>query len=119
MVLDAVNVGMLSMNRAGEDAVQKGVMEFVSRYGLLGFMTALPTTPQFMDYEAAYLPTNHFIKEESMSTDDYTALFFPFQKLDISKKGKESRWGVKMCIRDSSIYVHWPHFFRQFRAVKI
>lgn len=94
MVLDAVNVGMLSMNRAGEDAVRKGVMEFVSRYGLLGFMTALPTTPQFMDYEAAYFPTNHFIREESLPTGEYTALFFPFKKLDISKKGKESQWSV-------------------------
>lgn len=92
MVLDALNVGMLAMNRAGEDAVQRGVMDFVSRYGLLGFMTALPTTPQFMDYEAVYLPTNHFIKEESMSTDEYTALFYPFQKLDMNKRGKESRW---------------------------
>lgn len=90
MVLDALNVGMLSMNRAGEDAVQKGVMDFVSRYVLLGFMTALPTMPQFMDYEAVYLPTNHSIKEESLSTDEYIALFYPFQKLDVTKQGRES-----------------------------
>ena len=32
-------------------------------------MTALPTTPSFMDYEAVYLPKNHFIKEESMETE--------------------------------------------------
>ena len=29
-------------------------------------MTALPTTPSFMDYEAVYLPKNHFIKAETM-----------------------------------------------------
>ena len=28
--------------------------------GLLGLMTALPTTPSFMDYEAVYLPKNRF-----------------------------------------------------------
>lgn len=94
MVLDAVNVGMLSMNQVGEDEIKHGVMDFVSHYGLLGFMTALPTTPGFMDYEAVYLPTNHFIKKESMHTDEYTSLFFPFEKLYISKKGKESSWNV-------------------------
>ena len=36
--------------------MEKAVMEFVTRYGLLGLMTALPTTPSFMDYEAVYLP---------------------------------------------------------------
>ena len=41
-------------------------------------LTALPTTPCFMDYEAVYLPKNHFIKSESMKADEYTALFFPF-----------------------------------------
>ncbi len=42
--------------------MEKAVQEFVTRYGLLGLMTALPTTPSFMDYEAVYLPKNHFIK---------------------------------------------------------
>ena len=45
MVLDALNVGMLQMNRAGADKVKAAVLDFVSKYGLLGFMTALPTTP--------------------------------------------------------------------------
>ena len=63
MVLDALNVGALQMNRRGESEVRDAVMAFVSRYGLLGFLTALPTTPSFMDYEAVYLPKNHFIRE--------------------------------------------------------
>ena len=72
IVLDALNVGMLMMGRKPEAEVEKAVMEFVTRYGLLGLMTALPTTPSFMDYEAVYLPKNHFIKEESMATDKST-----------------------------------------------
>ena len=55
-MLDALNVGMLMMGRKPEAEVEKAVMEFVTRYGLLGLMTALPTTPTFMDYEAVYLP---------------------------------------------------------------
>ena len=65
-----------------------------TKYGLLGLMTALPTTPSFMDYEAVYLPKNHFIKAETMETEDYLALFYPFDKLDVVKKGVESDWTV-------------------------
>lgn len=84
-ILDALNVGALQMNRKSGNEVRDAVMEFVGRYGLLGFLTALPTTPSFMDYEAVYLPKNHFIREESMTTQDYLTLFFPFEKLDIQK----------------------------------
>ena len=94
IVLDALNVGMLMMGRKPEAEVEKAVMEFITRYGLLGLMTALPTTPSFMDYEAVYLPKNHFIKEESMATDQYLSLFYPFDQLDLVKKGIESTWNV-------------------------
>ena len=94
MVLDALNVGILMMGRRPEDEVEKAVQEFVTRYGLLGLMTALPTTPSFMDYEAVYLPKNHFIKAETMETEEYLALFYPFDKLDVVKKGVESDWTV-------------------------
>ena len=95
IVLDALNVGMLMMGRKPEAEVEKAVMEFITRYGLLGLMTALPTTPSFMDYEAVYLPKNHFIKEETMSTEKYLALFFPFDKLDVIKRGIESMWNIQ------------------------
>jgi hypothetical protein len=94
MVLDALNTGMLQMNRAGIDAVRAAAMDFISKYGLLGFMTALPTTPQFMDYDAAYLPINHFIKDESMPVTDYTMLFFPFDKPDFYKDKDLTRWNI-------------------------
>ena len=80
MVLAALNVGMLMMNRSPEDEVEKAILVFVTHYGLLGLMTALPTTPSFMDYEAVYLPKNHFIKEESMETEDYLALTMTFME---------------------------------------
>src|SRR5699024_9317261 len=95
IVLDALNVGMLMMGRKPEAEVEKAIMEFVTRYGLLGLMTALPTTPTFMDYEAVYLPKNHFIKEETMSTKDYLHLFFPFHNPDVVKRGVESMWNIQ------------------------
>ena len=94
MVLEALNVGMLCMNKADEQTIQAAAMDFVSHYGLLGLITALPTTPTFMDYEAVYLPSNHFIKDEAMDTDKYLSHFLPFDKLELRKKGKESKWDI-------------------------
>lgn len=79
LVVDALNVGMLCMGRKSEAVIEQAVLEFVHQYGLLGLMTALPTTPSFMEYEAVYLPKNRFIKAESMLTEAFLSLFYPFE----------------------------------------
>ena len=94
IVLDAINIGRMESQGKTPQEIQRAIGQFAVKYGLLGLMTALPTTPTFMDYEAVYLPKNHFIKEESMETEDYLALFYPFDKLDVVKKGVESSWNV-------------------------
>lgn len=50
IVLAALTVGMMCVNKEPEDKIQTAVMDFVSNYGLLGIMTAITTTPRFMDY---------------------------------------------------------------------
>lgn len=95
MVLDAITIGRMGMAKKEDAKIQDAIKEFVTNYGLLGFLTALPTTPKFMDYEAVYLPKNHFIKKEVMSTKDYLALFFPFEKLDLRKRGTSTVWSVE------------------------
>jgi hypothetical protein len=57
-------------------------------------MTAIPTTPEFMVYDAVYLPKNHYLREETMHTKDYLSLFFPFAKPDIYKDKEKSQWNV-------------------------
>ena len=94
LVVDALNVGRLAMRQGGEKKLQQAVMEFVTKNGLLGFMTALPTTPDFIDYDAVYLPKNHFIKEETLSTQDYLSYFFPFHKPDIYKDKISAQWNI-------------------------
>lgn len=94
LVLDALNVGLLSMGRKSEEVIRQGVMDFAQKYGLLGFMTALPTTPQFMDYEAVYIPKNQYLRKETMPTEKYLDLFYPFDQLDLVKKGIESNWNI-------------------------
>lgn len=96
LVLDAVNVGRLAMKQDVEErTLRDAVLDFVSQYGLLGFMTALPTTPRFIDYDAVYLPKNHFLKEESMATLAYLDIFFPFKKLDFHKGEEKIEWNVR------------------------
>ena len=95
ITLDALKVGMKCMNRQPTARKREAVTGFVNKYGLLGLMTALPTTPHFMNYEAVYLFRNHFIEQETMSTEDYLSNFFPFGKLDIEKKGTEYEWNIK------------------------
>ena len=95
MVLKAVNLRLMCMDKNNtQECLQNAIMDFVTGYGLLGFMTALPTTPDFVTYHAVYLPKNHFIKEESMTTEKYLSYFFPFDKIDFVKKGMESSWST-------------------------
>ena len=94
MVIDALNVGRLAMKQNVDDRLKDAILEFVTNYGLLGFMTALPTTPQFMDYESVYLPKNHFLKEETMSARDYVDIFFPFHRPDFHKDTRTAQWNV-------------------------
>ena len=96
LVLDALYIGRLGMKQEQDDTeIQAEIKAFAEKYGLFGLMTALPTTPSFIDYEAVYLPKNRFIKKETMSTEDYLNLFFPFDKLDIVKRSVESLWNIE------------------------
>ena len=96
LVLDALYIGRLGMKEDQDDTeIQAEIKAFAEKYGLFGLMTALPTTPSFMDYEAVYLPKNRFIKKETMTTEDYLNLFFPFDKLDVVKRNVESLWNIE------------------------
>lgn len=96
MVIDALNVGLTCMSsESTEKDKAAAILDFVHEYGLLGLMTSLPTTPKFMDYEKVYLMKNQYIKDESMSTEDYLKIFFPFEMPDIIKDGTNTRWDIQ------------------------
>ena len=88
MVVDALNIGLRCMTgEPDENRIAAEICVFAEKYGLLGFMTALPTTPEFMNYETVYLPKNRFIKDEAMLSDEYAKIFFPFDdELDKEQK---------------------------------
>jgi len=96
MVLDALNAGRLFFGKKALEREQEaGILRFVHRYGLLGFITALPTTPKFMDYEKVYLPKNHFIREEALETEQFLDYFYPFKKPLLRKRGVKYTWEVE------------------------
>lgn len=95
IVVCAMNIGRLCMGKKPDEEIQAAIRDFALKYGLLGLMTALPTTPTFMDYEAVYLPKNHFIKAERMNTLEYVALFFPFGGINLKKRGLNSLWNIE------------------------
>ena len=101
LVVDALNVGRLAMKRGSDKKLKQAILEFVTQYGLLGFMTALPTTAEFINYDAVYLPKNHFVKDETMFAKDYLALFFPFQKPDVYKDRDTAVWRVNVGGQDN------------------
>ena len=94
LVVDALNIGRMCMSRKPDADIQASILDFAGEYGLFGLMTALPTTPKFMDYKAVYLPINPFITDETMETTDYLRLFFPFRSPEVVKNGLESMWNL-------------------------
>lgn len=49
-----------------------------------------------MDYRYVYLPKNDFIRDESMETEAYTDLFFPFKKPTYRRDGDYVEWDVEV-----------------------
>ena len=94
--MEALNIGLLCMSKDEEKAAeqQAAIMGFVSRYGLLGLMTTITSTPAFMDYEVVHFIKNRYIKAETMDTVAYISKFYPFEMPDIVKNGVEMRWNI-------------------------
>ena len=49
IVLDAIDIGRMGMAKKPDTEIQTAIRQFAVKYGLFGLMTALPTTPDFMD----------------------------------------------------------------------
>ena len=73
LVVDALNIGRMCMSKKPDADIQKAIQSFA----------------------VVYLPKNPFIKAEAMETMEYLALFFPFEKPDVVKRGIESLWNIE------------------------
>ena len=94
LVLDALDIALLCFHKSPDTEIQSAILRFARKYGLLGIMTALPTTVRFVEYEKVYFLKNQFITAETMDTTEYVSMFFPFAGLDFSKREIESVWNI-------------------------
>lgn len=82
IIVEALNIGLKFMSTEKEfyddSRMIAEICVFAEKYGLLGFMTALPVTSEFMEYDTVYLPKNRFIRKDSMPSKEYAKIFFPF-----------------------------------------
>ena len=52
IIVDALNIGVMCVgNNSDEAKIESAILDFSGKYGLLGFMAALPTTPDFWEDE--------------------------------------------------------------------
>ena len=62
------------------------MLEFCGKYGLLGFMSALPTTPDFWEDDAVYIPKNPVFRPAKMPVKEYVDMFYPPEKAEMANQ---------------------------------
>lgn len=82
IIADALNLGAECLESKNDNDIKEKIMCFVSKYGLLGIMTDIVTTPAFIKYDEVFLIKNPFISKGKMKTPEYIKYFTPFDKLD-------------------------------------
>jgi hypothetical protein len=94
IVVDALNIGMLCINSyPDESKIEAAILDFCGKYGLLGFMPALPTTPDFWEDDAVHIPKNPIIRPAKMPVKEYVDMFFPPEKEKMmNQKAKAMQW---------------------------
>ena len=88
LLLDAMDIGLQCYRKAPMETLKNAIREFACKYGLLGLMTALPTTVHFADFKQVYLLKNQFIREEAMDTRNTSSFSFLLRCRPLQKKKK-------------------------------
>ena len=94
IVVDALNIGIMCINdNTKESAIEGAMLGFCGKYGLLGFMPALPTTPDFWEDDAVHIPKNPILRPAKMPVKEYVDMFFPPEKeVMANQKAKAMQW---------------------------
>ena len=88
LIVDALNLGALfcrSETMAGKE--KAALLGFTGKYGLLGFMTAIPLNGGFMEYPHVFFGRNGFFDTGYMETKEYLQIFQPFGIKEGQPKG--------------------------------
>lgn len=75
MLCYALNCGR---RLAAKESAEEVCLDFVSHYGVIGWLTALPADIDFQEHQVTYLRYAGYVSSEKMvATKDYIACFFP------------------------------------------
>lgn len=77
-----------SMKEAAPEKTEEMILDFVSRYGLLGSIAELPLNKDFYNRELVFIDENLFTAIGVMATEDFEDLFFQKRKPKITKSFK-------------------------------
>ena len=80
LAMDALRTALTVLEAKSEGSVRESILKFISQYGFLGLINVLPRTSRFLEQKTVYFPKNNIIKAESMKTQEYLSIFFPFKK---------------------------------------
>jgi hypothetical protein len=81
ILVDALNIGIMCINdNTREDIIEAAILDFCGKYGLLGFMSALPTTPDFWEDDSVHIPKNPMLRPAKMPVKEFVDIFFPPEK---------------------------------------
>ena len=87
IIVDALNIGIMCINdNSKETVIEEAILSFCGKYGLLGFMPALPTTPDFWEDDAVHIPKNPMLRPAKMLVKDYVEMFFPPEKEEMANQ---------------------------------
>jgi hypothetical protein len=81
IVLDILNIGRcIAFKKLSDENIERAVLNFVRKYGLLGVMTDIPMNDNFIELEETYINKSCFFSAGKAKTTDYLEMFFPFDK---------------------------------------
>jgi predicted nucleic acid-binding Zn ribbon protein len=79
LLADTLNLGRALCEQDELTADGKdGIMNFVLKYGLFGYMTAIPLNGNFMEYPHVFFGRNPYFDVDFMETKEYLEYFQPF-----------------------------------------
>lgn len=78
MIANAINLGDGLCDKREKDDGRDGIMEYALKYGLLGFMTAIPLNEEFTEAGSVHFKSSGYFKVDSMKTKEYLDFFMPF-----------------------------------------
>ena len=104
LLVDALNIGKLLYDKAPDiKKVEHLLIVFAKKYGLLGFMPAMPLNSSFFEQGDVYLGKYADMGKKTMPTKEYMDMFLPFD-VKQNQPGNVSMFPLALVTGKSLVY---------------